>query len=257
MPNYEAISKEFHFNKRWKLTNNFKFTAQDALCPLVMQELPKIALYMPIAFSKAGDHFEVFAVLGLTNGSNYLVDDDGRWLAGYIPAAYRSYPFTLAATDENKEVLCIDVESGQLSETEGNSFFDEDGEPTAKIKETLDFLTSVATNRKLTLSLCLLLEKLDLLEPWPITVTTKDGEMPVKGLSRVNEVTFNALDAETLAELRNKGALSLIFCQLISMQNLARIAELAQARTVATLPDELDLDFNFGSDEGNISFEGL
>lgn len=253
MPNYEAVSKELHKNKYWKPVSNFRFAAQDALCSLVMQEAPKAVLHLPIAFSKAGEHFALFAVQGLKDGENHLIDAAGNWLTGYIPAAYRGYPFALANSDEQL-VLCIDTDSGLINDNEGEAFFDELDEPSPRIKEILDFLSQVATNKQTTHTLCLLLAELELLEPWPITVNIEDKDVSVEGLYRISEAKFNTLDTDTLTSLRDKGALPLIFCQLLSMQNLAHIVEkTSQSSPSTALPNKL---FDLGGD-GNISFESI
>lgn len=256
MPNYEFVSKELHKNKRWKPISNFNFASRDALCPLVMLETTKAALHLPIAFSKTGEHFGLFAVQSFDASSNYLVDGEGRWLAGYIPAAYRGYPFALVSTDAEKQVLGIDTDSGLLNSSEGNIFFNEKDEPSAQIVEILDFLSQIAANHSITHTLCLMLEELDLLEPWPISIKRGEDDVAVEGLYRVNEEKFNSIDTDALANLRDKGALPLIFCQLISMQNLTRIAQLANPPATATKLAE-EVSFDIASDYGSISFEGL
>lgn len=251
MPNYVAVSKELHKNMFWKPVSNFSFAAQDALCPIVIQEAPRAALHLPIAFSKMGDHFGLFVVQGFEPGSNYLVDATGNWLAGYIPAAYRGFPFALTNA-EDQQVLCFDSDSGLINDKEGNTFFDETGEPSAQIKQTLDFLSQVSQNHSVTVALCLLLEKLDLLEPWPISVKKDDEDVSVDGLFCIDEGKFNSLKVEDLVTLRDRGVLALIYCQLLSMQNLARI-------NPGSKPGELPLElpFDLPNDDGNISFEGL
>ena len=255
MQNYEAVSEELHKNKYWKHVSDFRFASHDALCSLVIQEAPKAALHLPIAFSKAGDHFGLFAVQGLETGTNYLVDSAGNWQGDYIPMVYRHYPFALASS-EDKQVLCIDRESGLINEKEGHTFFDEEVNPSHHIKEKLDLLSQFSANQNATKKLCAMLEEANLLEPWPISVKNEDKEIKVNGLFRVNEVKFNTLEANSLKELRDNGALPLIFCQLLSMQNLARLLRWGQpSGLISKMPDELSLDFQ--NDGGNINFEGL
>ncbi len=256
MPNYVAVSLELHADKRWARSSNFKFAAHDALSPLVMKEVPTAILSVPIAFSKVDDHFGLFAVQGLEPGRNNLVDASGNWLTDYIPAIYRGYPFALAETDDEKQILCVDGESPLIADTGEHRFFNDNGEPTTQIKETLEFLSEVAGFRLLTHTLCLLLEELDLLEPWLINIKKGEEEVPLEGLYRVNETKFNNVDIETLAKLRDKRALPLIFSQLLSMQNLARVAKLGASQgNGADLPKELE--FDYADNDGNISFAGL
>lgn len=197
---------------------------------------------------------ELRAVLGLGTGRNFVVGKAGSWLAGYIPAVYRGYPFALAPAKDDKQALCIITDS--ISDTEGEALFDDLGKPSEKVATIINFLSEIARNTSSTHAKCALLEKLDLLEAWPITIRNDETEKGVEGLIRINEEKFNALEDEALLELREQGALPLVFFQLLSMQNLNTIAQLAQApNTQPILPEELSFDFS--NDQGNISFDGF
>lgn len=50
------------------------------------------------------------------------------------------------------------------------------------------------------------------------------------GLFRIDEDALNALDTEAFLQLRKMGALPLIYCQLLSIQNLQRLGPLAEAQ---------------------------
>ena len=190
---------------------------------------------------------------GLQSEHNDLVDAAGNWQAKYVPAIYRGYPFALGTTEDQQQVLCIDTESGLLSNTEGNQFFDDEGELSTQIRELLDFLSHIENSRRAARSLCILLVELDLLEPWPIAATVNGDDVSIEGLFRVNERKFNSLQAGPLLELKDKGALPIIFSQLLSMQNIAQFTR--QTGTPSELPDEFSFDLS--NEGGNISFEGL
>ncbi len=254
MSNFEVVSAELHSTKRWKPNNNFQFASKDAMCAISVLEAPHAAVYLPLAFSKVEDHFELFVVQGLENGKNYVVDSAGNWLAGYIPAPYRSHPFVLAHMDDDQLILCVDTAS--VSEIEGNGFFDQDGGPSEQVRHTMDFLSQISLSRKATLRMCLLLEEMELLEPWPITFQQGDKGVPVEGFYRINESKLNELADDGILTLRNNGVLPLVYLQLFSMQNLPRIARRAQQVGPASdLPGELNFDMN--NEYGNISFDGI
>jgi len=256
MPKYEVVSEDLYKHKYWKPNNSFNFTTNDALCPLVIEEAAKVSLILPIAFSKIGDHFGLFLVQGLEPGNNYLVNGSGQWLPNYVPAAYRAYPFALSSAQDDQQMLCFDTDSTLLSNTEGHDFFDNEGQPSAEITKTLEFLSNLSTNQQTTNSLCELLNEMDLLEPWPITIKKDKKELAVNGLYRINETKFNSLEAEPLLVLRDKGALPIIFCQLISMQNLSSIVQWAKSQSIdAALPS--DLAFDYENEDGNINFDGF
>lgn len=249
MPNYKAITKSEFATLSWKRHNNYQFAALDTAAPLVLQELPKACMSLPVCFTEHGDGFMPAALLGLSAGKNLYVAPGGKWLAPYVPAAYRGYPFALAATEGKKVVLCADMESDLIGENHAESFFDESGEVSQSITKVLDFLNQVRADRERTERVCKLLQQHGLVVPW---------EVGVKGAYRVDEQKFNGVDADTLASLQKGGALPLIYCQLLSMQHAQTLAKLAEAhakneaKALANSNGELNLDFL--SDSGSLNF---
>ena len=251
MATITPISRDTHGSKRWKRSQSCKFAATDTVAPLVTNELPRAALSLPIGFVVLGDDFVPAAVLGLAPGQNLFVAPDGRWRGRYIPAAYRSYPFILAQADEDREVLCIREDSGLVTDgPEGEPFFEENGELSNSTAELLSFLQKVSANRKATQRVCAILKELDLIQPWPITINTSAGPQNLSGLHRIDEAALNALSGEALLKVREAGGLAVVYCQLMSMQHLPDLGQLAAATAEAAsrrLPvneaGELDLEF--------------
>lgn len=251
-------------SKRFLRPTNYVFAAKDAMAALVAQEFPKAALSLPIGFVAVGAGFAPVAVLGLQPGKNLFVNHEGRWLGGYIPAVYRGYPFLLADIEDGRQVLCINDTHGAVSETEGEYFFGLDEQPTEAIKEVLNFLNQLAANRVGTLNVMAVLQKHQLISPWPIKLQSADlHEQAVEGLYRVDEVALNNLPAEAFEEVRQSGALPLIYCQLLSMQHLQTLGKLAQAQHEAARlaaqpqPEAHVLDMTFLADDTTISFNNL
>jgi len=261
MPNLHPITPSRHANRRWRGYTSYAFAATDSITPLVAQELPKALMALPTGFIAHNNSYLPVAVLGLQPGKNLFVALDGRWLADYLPAVYRGVPFALASTEDGKQILCVDEDSGLVSDTEGVPFFGEDGQPSQAVKDTLNFLTQVAQNRLATQAICALLQKHCLFQPWPIKVHADAGEQNIEGLFRIDEAALNQLTADALMELRNSGALLLAFCQLLSMQHLPKLGQLAQAhaqaaqRTAALIhPPSGELDLEFLNDGGTLRF---
>ena len=258
MPTFHAIAQSTHAHKRWMRYTSYAFAAHDALAPLVVQELPRAALHLPIAFVHQDEQFTPVAVLGIQPGQNLFVAPDGRWLGGYPPAAYRAHPFALANLPDGQQVLAFDADSGLLTEAEGEAFYDSEGRPAQAVQEILGFLTRVQASRAQTQRICKALAEQQLLQPWPITVQAQAGERRVDGLYRIDETALNALAAESLKALQQAGALPMVYAQLLSMQHLPLLGQLAQARHKAaqplpTAPDG-ELDLSFLGNNGTISF---
>jgi len=251
-------------NKKFLRTKSYAFAATDALAPLVAKELPKAALSLPIGFFAEGNEFALVAVLGLQTGKNLFVSLDGRWIGGYIPALFRGYPFLLANAEDGRQVLCINDAHGSISEVEGEPFFDEASQPSQAVKDFLDFLNQVTSNRLGTMQIIKVMQQHQLIVPWPIKLKGADQtEQTLKGLYRVDESALNLLSMEAFDEVRRSGALPLIYCQLLSMQNLPMLGKLAlahqEAEQMAALPktEAGEIDMSFLADDMTISFENL
>ena len=262
MPQYQAITKTDFANLRWKRYENYHFAALDAVAPLVVQELAKACMTLPIAFIPQGEAFVPAAVQGLQPGQNLWVSPDGRWMGAYTPAMYRAYPFRLAHTQSGQWVLCVATDSGMVAEDHSEPFFDAQGEPSESVKAVLHFLQQVQANRDVTERACAALQAAVLIQPWPVTLKSGQGEKTVQGLYRIDEDRLNGLGAEALQRLQQAGALSVAYCQLLSMQHLQMLGQLAaahanaQAQSQQALPTtpsgEIDLEFlNHG---GTLSF---
>lgn len=257
MAQLTVISRELHAGKRWKRYTSYSFAAAEAVAPLVAQELPRACLALPVGFVKGDQGFQLVAVQGLQPGKNLWVAPDGRWLAPYVPASYRGFPFVLAATEDGQRVLCIREDSGLLSDTEGEAFFDDEGKPAKAVQDVLNFLGQVAENAQATARLCALLDEHGLIQPWEIKIKGELGEQAVEGLYRVDEAALNSLEAEAFEAVRKGGALPMVYCQLLSMQHLPKLGQLASQHAAAQAilePETGELDLEFLNDDGHIRF---
>ena len=122
----------------------------------------------------------------------------------------------------------------------------------------------LAQSRLATAAACAALHRHGLIRPWPITVKTEAGEQSVAGLHQIDEAALAQLPGDALQELARAGALAVAYCQLLSMQHLPALGQLAQARAqaaaaavqAAVLPEgNLDLEFLKRGD--TISFGNL
>lgn len=255
MSEYKAITRTEFANLTWQRLSSYNFAAKDAVVQLVVKEMPRICTAVPIAFIPHEQSFVPVAVQGLRPEQNLFVRPDGHWIAPYVPAYYRAYPFKLASTDANQLVLCIDMESGLVGEGYSEYFFDEQGELTKTLIDILKFQQEVYANREATQRICAVLQQNQLIEPWPITVANANDETEVQGLYRINEEKFNSLDIDALYDLQQAGALPVIYCQLISMQHIQNLARLAYARNnTPVVHTNKDINLDFLSDGQSLNF---
>lgn len=254
MPNIQTLSKEHHGQKFWKRAHDYLHTAKDVLCPLVAHEIPQACLSLPIAFAEVDDEFTLVAVLGLEPEKNLVMEPLGQWRGPYVPRVYRSFPFSLALSNEDR-ILCVDEEllvTEEGSDTE--LFFQGDGQPTQTVLRILEFLNTNFENSKQSASICRTLNELSLIEPWPLQVVIDNETKSVNGLFRINEDALDSLSQNELATLRDSRALLVIYSQLLSMSHMKSLVQLAQHVVPPTVSE---LDFDLLDDGGTISFGNL
>ena len=253
MPNWQPITQERHGGKHWRRFGSYRFAADRVLLPLAAAELSRAVMHLPIAFAHTEQGPMLCALLGVQPDRNLFVGANGRWQGGYVPAALRGHPFALARTGEDQLTLCIDEDSGLLtSPPDGEPFFGAEGKPTQAIQDVLKFLEQTERSRASAAALCKQLQEAGLIAEWPVKLKTSAGEQPLGGLQRVDESALGACPADTLKALQQSGALTLAYCQLLSMQHLQRLGELAQGQAQSAQQRRDDLGFL--SSDGSLDF---
>ncbi|HMO68852.1 MAG TPA: SapC family protein, partial [Novosphingobium sp.] len=104
------LNSRDHGAWRSRTTNQAKWLAGQHAVPLTVEEFPQAQRHFPIIFS-AGENPVPLALMGLNEGINVFVEDDGTLRAPvYVPAYARRYPFLLAklAPDSTELSLCFD-----------------------------------------------------------------------------------------------------------------------------------------------------
>ncbi len=258
MPKIKLITKTEFAEKYWRPRDGFSHAMKYTLAPIVVREVSKAAVSMPVGFMMKDKKTSLVAIHGVPPGPNLMVSPDGKWQVGYIPAIYRGYPFTLMEGKDGKQILCIDEESGFINDTEGERFFDENGEPSEAMTKVLTFLQRVHESRLMTERICDLLQQHELVEPWKIVIETPDGEKKIQGLFRISEKKLNQLEDENFLTLRKAGALPLIYCQLVSMQHMVSLIKMAGIRAsqaASNVEEQPDIDKMFGDDNDIFRFD--
>ena len=222
-----AVSREEHAHKRWLRRASLDFAAGDTVLPLVADEVAVVAKSIPMGFVKHADDYLLVAIMGLAPNQNLLVSSEGHWLTKYMPAAYRTGPFRLATDAQGNLLLCVDETTNLIVDgEEGERFFDDDGNPTRLVSDTMDLLGRLDSGRKTVEKICTVLAKHNLIDQWDLSI----GDQDIQGLYKVNETALNDLSDENFLELRQTGALPVVYSQLISMQNIADLIEIFRER---------------------------
>ena len=235
----------------WRPMDSSAFARNVSLVELNASELPAAACHLPVGFVRNADgQLGLHAVLGVQPGKNLFVAADGSWLGGYWPLRLRLAPFALARSEAGDTLLCLNDEWWTPAPEHGHAFYAEGGQLSEQTAAVLQAGQQLLAGQAQTHALCTALDEAGLIQPWNPTVATEQGNIQLEGLSTIDEAALNALDAATLHRLHASGALALAYCQLISMQHLAKLSELANAHarlnaSASIAPPGADLPLNF------------
>ena len=234
------------------------FLANTHAIPLTVDEFVDAQRDYPIVFT-AGDNPLPIALMGLNEGVNVFIDDNGKLEAGvYVPAYIRRYPFILAKLNKESDdmSLCFDPQAGVVGKTEdGQALFEDlseedkakiaNGEeiarnPTQYTNGVLEFCSRFEESGQRTKAFLEELKKLDLLREGRMDITRND--MPDKpftytGFLMVNEEKLRELDTEQLQALNSNGMLMLMHAQLFSMNLMRSLFERQSAKGMVPMPN--------------------
>ena len=107
-----------------------------------------------------------------------------------------------------------------------SSIFEKDGNVSKNLQGILQILHAVKINHNKTQTAINLLEKNQIISNWDLNIKFKDADKKIEGLYQINEDKIKTLKAETLFNLNKCGALEIAFSQIISKQQLGRLANL-------------------------------
>ncbi len=231
--NVVPLNKEAHGDLHVEEINDYLHTrATNSIYIAAVEFLPAAREY-PIVFAKGADErFFPALLLGLEENKNLFVDDEGKWLADYIPAYVRRYPFILATPDDAAEqaptfTVCIDEDFPGFNRARaGKPLFDEQGGQTELLDQAMDFLRDYQSQVQLTAGFCENLAGLGLFEPMQANVELASGDKHVLGgFFGINRDKLKALQPEKLAELLKSDQLELIFAHLASLSNIGNLMQ--------------------------------
>lgn len=226
--NVEPLNRQKHANYGVNVISSpFSFLKDWHFVPAIAAEFPTASGSYPLVF--LGDRKMPVVVMGLRQGSNLFVMEDGNFDQDhYVPAYVRRYPFVSAANpDDQPSTICIDVDAEfVVSENPERSFFDEKGEPTEYTNQAIDYVSAFERDAKATEAFVERLIAMDLFEKKEVKVSdpaNPDNPQTVAEYFGVSEEKFAAIPADKLAEMRDSGDLAAVISHLISLQRWERI----------------------------------
>lgn len=201
---------------------DFKFSATAHAIPLTVDEFVMAQRHFPIIFGP-GDVSVPLALVGLRDGENLFVDENGQWQQDvYVPGYVRRYPFILARlSPESKDLsLCFDEQCDLFSEGEQSNLF-EGTEPSETTKGVLQFCEQFEMAVQRTRAFAEELKELDLLMEGEAQIKPQDGPASqFRGFRMINEQKLQELRGDQHRKLVKSGALGLIYAHLFSLSHM-------------------------------------
>lgn len=228
----EPLSYQRHGRLKILDKRSYRFAEDYYIVSLQVNELFRAAATYPIVFVENNDGYRPYALLGLKRGENLFTDSDGRWNAGYIPTVVRTHPFVLGkAEDRDAMMVCVDLESDLVSESEGQPLFDESGKPTEVVENAQKALSELQRYVDFTRRFSDDLKDRGLLSPLDIKIREKGNDpQHIEGCYGINEKRLNEMTDEAFLELRRSGILPLIYAQTMSMGQMERLLKMRRER---------------------------
>ncbi len=232
------LDREKHRRHRVQPGSGFAFARKANSLYIAGVEFNEACKEYPIVFTRA-PHGKLVPVvmLGLHSRENLFITPQDGWDGRYVPAFVRRYPFVLAELPGHSMAVCIDEAYPGLGETRGEALFDEQGQETPYLKNTLEFLTQYQREYLRTEAFCQRIEQAGLMKEMNARADLPDGRsFTVNGLLVVDEEKLMALPDATALTLFRNGELNLVVMHLLSMSNMQKLADRLARLGNATKP---------------------
>lgn len=218
----EPLSSDTHANYKVRTQDSAPFLVGQHAIPITVDEFPLVQRHMPIVFS-IGDDAIPLALMGLNEGVNVFVGDDGKLTEStfYVPAYIRRYPYMLARLhpDAQELSLCFDPTSDAVGESEDGEALFADGQPTEVTKNILAFNESFEQAGARTQNFMKELRELDLLMDGEVSIQPDGADQPFiyRGFQMINEEKLMDARGDTLRKISKSGMLPLLYAHLFSL----------------------------------------
>jgi len=194
-------------------------------------EFRDLQAHYPIVFSKSADgtSFHPLALLGLTEGENLFLDENG-WDAPYIPLAIARQPF-LIGTGAGGLTVHVDLDHPRAGAADGEPVFLPHGGNTEFLERASAMLLTLHEGMQATPAFVAALAEHALLESFVLDIEGPDGSQNrLAGFYTINEDRLAALGAAALERLHKAGYLQAIYMAVASLSQLRPLIERKQRR---------------------------
>ncbi len=223
------LNSQDHIDFATRSVDSAPFLANQHAVPLTIDEFVAAQRFVPIIFS-SGDDSVPLALMGLNEGVNTFLDDEGK-LRGptYVPAYVRRYPWMLAKLrpDSDELSLCFDPTSGAVGQFDDGQKLFAEGQPSEITQSILKFCEDFEQAANRTGQFMRELKELDLLMDGEVAIQVPGNDQPFvyRGFRMVNEEKLRDMRGDQLRKLNQSGMLPLLHAHLFSLQLMRELFE--------------------------------
>ncbi len=223
----EPLSSSLHANFKTRPSDSAPFLASVHAVPITVDEFVAAQRFFPIVFS-VGDNPVPLALMGLNEGVNVFLDNDGKLIGEtYIPAYVRRYPFMLARLrpDAEELSLCFDSTSGLVGDFEEGQPLFQDGQTSEATNAILKFCEEFELSAQRTNAFMKELADMDLLIDGEVSIQPSDSPTPFvyRGFRMVGEEKMRELRGDQLRKINQNGILQLLMAHHFSLPQIREI----------------------------------
>lgn len=215
------LNSQQHANWKTRATDKATWLIGVNSVPLTVEEFPQAQRNFPIIFT-TGDNPVPLALMGMNEGVNVFVDEDGTLNTPvYVPAYVRRYPFMLAKLrpEADELSLCVDPTSDLVGEMdEGQPLFD-GADASETTKNMLKSCENFEMAGSKTGNFMAELQKHDLLMDGELNIDTGNGQpFNYRGFQMIDENKLREVRGDVLRQWNQNGMLPLIYSHLFSLE---------------------------------------
>lgn len=225
-----GVNPATHSHLRLDRSVGYGFSRVAQSVPIGLGEFDVAAQHFPIVFTSGPTPAPV-ALLGLGEGNNLFLNEDGTWRKdSYVPAYVRAFPFIFVEDAASKNVFVgMEADAACLREDNGAPMF-EDGQPTPALTEAINFCSAFRDNLTAANAFARALEAQGLLEEEEATVNfSAGGGTKIRGFKIVRADRLDQVSDETFLDWRRRGWIGPLYAHLHSASRWGRLIELAAA----------------------------
>ena len=238
MPNLVNLDRVAHRNLRVMEEQAFSVCKDLAMCPVSLNEIPRLVIEYPIVFTKNGDNGEYVcvALFGVSPDRN-LYWQNGRWNSFSVPMNVGRQPFFVALSESTggesptrEAITCIDLDNPGVQAINGEALFDEAGEYSPYLSHKMRLLAELVDGERRSKLFTEKAAELALIHPIQLELKAPGAEpRKFSGLYSIDERKLRALDAAAVADLNSSGYLHAMYAMLSSLGHLQILARRATA----------------------------